>query len=208
MNTEDCVTMNINDRQAAFAPRLPVVNPADGLASAMQRFMCALRMTIEPTSGENAQKPDGRRRRSAARLAAVQALYQRSIGDVPTAKLLAEFHNHRLGGEVEPDGERLTEADRPFFDDLVTGVLGRQAEIDSAIAERLANGWTLERVDRLMLQILRCGAYELMARTDVPAGAVVSEYVDVADAFYPRAEVGFVNALLDRMAKSVRSGGA
>lgn len=148
---------------------------------------------------------DGRQRRSVSRLAAVQALYQQGVAGTPTAQLLAEFHRHRLGAEVEADGARLAEADQPFFDDLVTGVLARADELDAAISERLARGWTVERIDRLMLQILRCGAYELLARPDVPGGAVVSEYIDVAGAFYGRTEVGFVNALLDRMAKSVRA---
>lgn len=149
--------------------------------------------------------PDARQRRSTARLAAVQALYQKSIGNTPVPKLLAEFHAHRLGSAAGPDGEAFADADRPFFDDLVMGALARSDELDAAISERLAKGWTLGRIDRLMLQILRCGAYELLARPDVPAAAVVAEYVDVADAFYGRTEVGFVNALLDRMAKNLRT---
>lgn len=188
-----------------------------GRQRGMHRYMDPTTMTSDEQSGGPSAAPtstkaaargsDARRRRSAARLAAVQALYQRTLTGTPTAKLLAEFHAHRLGNEVEPDGERLTDADRPFFDDLVIGVLSREGELDAVIAARLARNWTIDRIDHLMLQILRCGAYELLARQDVPGGAVVSEYVDVADAFYPRAEVGFVNALLDRMAKSVRGSG-
>lgn len=145
---------------------------------------------------------DARRRRSAARLAAVQALYQQSLVNTPPQKLMAEFHNHRFGEEI--DGDRMADADRAFFDDVVSGVLMRMDELDATIAQYLGQGWTVERLDRLMLQILRAGAYELLARTDVPLGAVVSEYADVADAFYGRSEVGFVNALLDRLGKSVR----
>jgi N utilization substance protein B len=147
---------------------------------------------------------DARRRRSAARLAAVQALYQHASSGTPQAKLLAEFHDHRLGGEVE--GEQLSEADQPFFDDIVSGTLARGDEIDGLLAGFLGEGWTLDRLDRLMLQILRAGAYELVARPDVPRAAVVSEYVDVAHAFYDRREAGFVNALLDRLGRSVREG--
>jgi N utilization substance protein B len=153
---------------------------------------------------------DARRRRSAARLAAVQALYQQSMAGTPPARLLNEFHDHRLGEPLEADadteGGDLAQADRAFFDDLVAGSLARRDELDALVTRFLGPGWTLQRLDRLMLQILRCGAFELVARPDVPRAAVVSEYVDVAHAFYPRAEVGFVNALLDRLGTSVREG--
>lgn len=153
---------------------------------------------------------DARRRRSAARLAAVQALYQQSMVGTPQARLLNEFHDHRLGEAIEDDADQeggdIAVADRPFFDDLVAGSLARRDELDALVTSFLGAGWTLQRLDRLMLQILRCGAYEMLARPDVPRAAVVSEYVDVAHAFYPRNEVGFVNALLDRLGKSVREG--
>jgi transcription antitermination protein NusB len=146
---------------------------------------------------------DARRRRSAARLAAVQALYQHASSGTPQARLLAEFHDHRLGTEVED--EPLAAADQTFFDDVVTGTLARLGEIDGLVAGYLGTGWTLDRLDRLMLQILRVGTYELVARPDVPRAAVVSEYVDVAHAFYEQREAGFVNALLDRLGRSVRT---
>ena len=155
---------------------------------------------------ENTPATDARRRRSAARLAAVQALYQHASSRTPQARLIAEFHDHRLGAEVE--GEQLSAADRPFFDDLVSGTLARLDELDALVASFLGTGWTLDRLDRLMLQILRAGAYELVARPDVPRAAVVSEYVDVAHAFYEKREAGFVNALLDRLGRSVREGEA
>ncbi|PZU50714.1 MAG: transcription antitermination factor NusB [Sphingomonas sp.] len=155
-------------------------------------------------SSQNLSPADARRRRSAARLAAVQALYQHASSNTPQAKLIAEFHDHRLGTEVE--GEQLSAADQPFFDDLVSGTLARVDELDALITQFLGTGWSLDRLDRLMLQILRSGAYELVARTDVPRAAVVSEYVDVAHAFYEKREAGFVNALLDRLGRSVRDG--
>ena len=155
---------------------------------------------------ENTPATDARRRRSAARLAAVQALYQHASARTPQARPIAEFHDHRLGAEVE--GEQLSAADRPFFDDLVSGTLARLDELDALVASFLGTGWTLDRLDRLMLQILRAGAYELVARPDVPRAAVVSEYVDVAHAFYEKREAGFVNALLDRLGRSVREGEA
>ncbi len=143
------------------------------------------------------------RSRSAARLAAVQALYQQEMEGTPIARLLREFHEHRLGATIE-DAQYL-DAERDFFDDLVTGVDSRRSEIDQAIAGKLAEGWSLERLDRPMRAILRAGAYELLARKDVPVGSVISEYVDVAHAFYDKRESGFVNGLLDAVAKEARS---
>ncbi|WP_033075363.1 transcription antitermination factor NusB [Sphingopyxis sp. MWB1] len=140
--------------------------------------------------------------RSAARLAAVQALYQHEMEGTPVAPLIHEFHQHRIGAIIE-DAE-YAEADVPFFDDIVRGVLARQEEVDAAITARLASGWTMERLDRTMKAILRAGAYELMARGDVPMGAVVSEYVDVAKAFFEGREPGFANGLLDAIGKDVR----
>lgn len=142
------------------------------------------------------------RSRSTARLAAVQALYQQEMEGTALPKLLDEFHQHRLGKEIED--VRYADAEVSFFDDLVKGVDARRAEIDAAITARLAEGWNLERLDRPMRQVLRCGTYELIARIDVPTATVISEYVDVADAFYAKREKGFVNGLLDAVAKAVR----
>jgi len=150
------------------------------------------------------KKPNERARsRSAARLAAVQALYQQEMEQTPLPRLLDEFHQHRLGATIED--ETYADAEVDFFDDLVRGVDARREEIDSAIAAKLASGWSLDRLDRPMRQILRAGAYELIARIDVPTATVISEYVDVADAFYAKREKGFVNGLLDSVAKAVRT---
>ncbi|SRR6187455_2866270 len=142
------------------------------------------------------------RSRSAARLAAVQALYQMEMESTPLAKLLHEFHQHRLGATIED--ETYEDAEIDFFDDVVSGVDARREEIDGLISQRLAEGWSLERLDRPMRAILRAGAYELVARADVPVATVISEYVDVAHAFYDKRETGFVNGLLDAIAKSAR----
>ena len=140
--------------------------------------------------------------RSAARLAAVQALYQHEMEGTPVTRLIHEFHQHRIGATIEDD--EYAEADIAFFDDIVKGALARADEIDAAIVARLASGWSMERLDRTMKAILRAGAYELMARGDVPVGAVVSEYVDVAKAFFDPREAGFANGLLDAIGKDVR----
>ncbi len=140
--------------------------------------------------------------RSAARLAAVQALYQHAMEATPLARLLDEFHQHRLGAEIEDD--QYLEAETAFFDDVVQGVLARQGEIDTLLAGKLASGWKLERIDKTMLQILRAGTYELLARADVPTGSAIGEYLDVAHAFFDAKEAKFVNGVLDAVAKAVR----
>ena len=140
--------------------------------------------------------------RSAARLAAVQALYQMEMEATPLAKLLHEFHQHRLGATIED--ATYADAEQDFFDDVVSGVDARREEIDGLIADRLAEGWSLNRLDRPMRAILRAGTYELIARPDVPAASVISEYIDVAHAFFDKRETGFVNGLLDAIAKSAR----
>ena len=140
--------------------------------------------------------------RSAARLAAVQALYQHDMEKTPVPVLLHEFHHHRLGSTI--DEVEYADAEVDFFDDIVKGVDARGAELDGLIQAKLAEGWTMERLDKPMRQILRAGAYELVARIDVPTATIISEYVDVAKAFYDKRESGFVNGLLDAIAKDAR----
>ncbi len=142
------------------------------------------------------------RARSAARLAAVQALYQLEMRGETVPRLLTEFHQHRLGQEIE--GAEYLAADEAFFDDVVAGVARRQTELDDLIGAALAEGWTLNRLDRPMRALLRAAAYELVARADVPAASVINEYVDVAHAFHPEKEARFVNGLLDTLARRVR----
>ncbi|HXD02585.1 MAG TPA: transcription antitermination factor NusB [Novosphingobium sp.] len=144
----------------------------------------------------------GSKARAAARLAAVQALYQYEMEETRLPQLLDEFHMHRLGAEIEDD--QYAQADVRFFDDLVKGAIARRDEIDGLLAEKLATGWKIERLDRTMLQILRAGAYELMARADVPTGTAISEYLDVAHAFFDEREAKFVNGVLDAVARAVR----
>lgn len=140
--------------------------------------------------------------RAASRLAAVQALYQHDMEKTPLAQLLDEFHRHRLGAEIDDD--QYAQAETAFFDDLVKGVLARREEIDTLLQSKLAESWKLDRLDRTMLQILRAGAYELLARADVPTAAAISEYLDVTHAFFENREAKFVNGVLDSVAKAVR----
>ena len=140
--------------------------------------------------------------RSAARLAAVQALYQMDMEKVGLARLLDEFHAHRLGAEIED--AQYADAEVEFFDDVVAGVNARRAEIDALVEGKLGEMWKMGRLDKTMLQILRCGTYELIARADIPTGAVIDEYMDVAHAFFDKKDAKFVNGLLDAVAKDVR----
>ncbi|MEP3049947.1 MAG: transcription antitermination factor NusB [Erythrobacter sp.] len=141
--------------------------------------------------------------RSTARLAAVQALYQQHMENTALIKLLDEFHQHRLGKVIDDD--EFADAEVEFFDDVVRGVDARREEIDALIGAKLANGWTTVRLDKTMLQVLRAGAYELLARADVPAAAVINEYVDVAKAFFDDREAKFVNGILDAIRKDARA---
>ncbi|MEN9932293.1 MAG: transcription antitermination factor NusB [Pseudomonadota bacterium] len=142
------------------------------------------------------------RGRSASRLAAVQALYQLEMRGEAVPKLLTEFHQHRLGQEIE--GAEYLDADQAFFDDIVAGVAARQAELDALIGDGLAQGWSLDRLDRPMRALLRAAVFELVARADVPAATVINEYVDVSHAFHDAKEAKFVNGLLDGVARRVR----
>lgn len=144
----------------------------------------------------------GNQARAAARLAAVQALYQHQMEGTREASLLDEFHRHRLGAEIE--GDQYAQAEVAFFDDVVKGVMARHEEIDAVIESKLAEGWSLHRLDKTMLQVLRAGTWELMARADVPTASAISEYVDVAHAFFEPREAKFVNGVLDAVAKAVR----
>ncbi|TAH68963.1 MAG: transcription antitermination factor NusB [Rhodopseudomonas palustris] len=142
-------------------------------------------------------------RRGAARLAAVQALYQMDVGGAGLNDTFAEFESHWLGNEVE--GEQYLPAEAAFFRDIVAGVVQEQKEIDPLIDEALSRGWPLARIEAIMRAVMRAGTYELQWRKDVPARVVVSEYVDVAHAFVDGDEIGMVNAVLDQIARQFRA---
>jgi N utilization substance protein B len=142
--------------------------------------------------------------RSAARLAAVQALYQMEVSSAGAEHVIREFSEHRFDRDV--DGVTLASADEAFFADLVRGVVAEQKGVDAAIARHLAQGWRLERLDATVRAILRAGAFELSERPDVPTEVVIDEYVEVAKSFFEGVEPGFVNGALDAVAKDVRPG--
>jgi N utilization substance protein B len=141
-------------------------------------------------------------RRGAARLAAVQALYQMDIAGAGINDIFAEFESHWLGNEVE--GDVYLPAEAAFFRDVVSGVVRDQKKLDPLIDEALSKGWPLKRIEAILRAVLRAGAYELQHRKDVPGRVVVSEYVDVANAFVDREETGMVNAVLDQIGRQFR----
>jgi N utilization substance protein B len=140
--------------------------------------------------------------RSAARLAAVQALYQMEVADKGLNDILAEFEAYWIGHEVE--GDQYKPAELAFFRDILSGVLADQRAIDRALDDALAQGWPLRRVEALMRAILRAGFYELKSRPEVPARVAIKEYVDVAAAFFAKEEAGMINAVLDALARQTR----
>lgn len=143
-------------------------------------------------------------RRGAARLAAVQALYQMDIAATPLHEILAQFESHWIGREVE--GEQYLPAEEGFFRDIVNGVVEGQRKLDPLVDQALESSWPLKRVEAILRSVLRAGAWELDKRRDIPARVVVSEYVDVANAFVDRDETGMVNAVLDEVARRLRAG--
>jgi N utilization substance protein B len=155
---------------------------------------------MSPADKEPARKAN---RRGAARLAAVQALYQMDIAGAGLNDIFAEVESHWLGGEVE--GEKYLPAEAAFFRDVVSGVVRDQTKLDPLVDEALAKGWPLKRIDAIIRAVMRAGAYELEHRKDVPARVVVTEYVDVANAFVDREETGMVNAVLDQLARRFRA---
>ncbi len=152
-------------------------------------------------SQEAASDRRARLRRS-ARLSAVQALYQMETSGSGAKAVVKEFRDHRFGYEEEPGD--YVETDEEFFEDLVTGIVSIQSDVDKRIGGVLKEGWKLSRLDATVRAILRAGGYELIARKDVPPAVVINEYVDVAHALFESTEPGFVNATLYALEKQVR----
>jgi transcription antitermination protein NusB len=153
--------------------------------------------------GSDPQEARKANKRGAARLAAVQALYQMDLAGTGINEILAEFESHWLGGEVE--GAKYLPAEAAYFRDIVAGVVREQTSLDPKIDAVLTRGWPLKRIEAVLRAVLRAGAYELACRNDVPARVVMSEYVDVAGAFVDKDETGMVNAVLDQLARQFRA---
>lgn len=150
--------------------------------------------------GNNPQKGGSR---SSARLAAVQALYQIEISKSAAKVVIAEFIDHRLSEIIDDD--QYSKADRDFFTDIVIGVEERNAEIDDYISGALSAEWTLERIESVARAVLRAGTYEIIARPDVPTSVIINEYIDLTKAFFEDNKPGFVNGVLDKLSRKIRS---
>jgi transcription antitermination protein NusB len=150
-----------------------------------------------------AQEARKANKRGAARLAAVQALYQMDLAGTGLNEIVAEFESYWLGGEVE--GAQYRPAEVAYFRDIVAGVVREQGRLDPQIDAALTGGWPLKRIEAVLRALLRAGAYELACRPDVPARVVMSEYVDLAGAFVGDDETGMVNAVLDQLAHQLRA---
>jgi len=151
---------------------------------------------IKKSSGANPKL------RRAARTAAIQALYQMDVSTEPTNVVIKQFLDHRFGHSEEPG---MIEADEPYFEDVVRGVVQFQDDVDVAIKEKLPEKWPLRRLDMTLRATLRCAVYEIMRRPDVPALVVISEYVKIASDFFDGKEPGMVNGVVENIAKDVRA---
>jgi N utilization substance protein B len=160
-------------------------------------------MVQAPRSLDSEKEERKANRRGAARLAAVQALYQMDVAAAGLNDVFAQFESHWIGREVE--GSQYLPAEAAFFRAIVSGVLEDQRPLDFMIDRALDKGWPLKRIEALMRAVLRAGAFELKHRSDVPARVVISEYVDIAHAFVGKEETGMVNAVLDDLARQLRT---
>lgn len=151
--------------------------------------------SADQTEDKPAVKGPHSKLRRAARLAAVQALYQLDVGDATTVTVVEEFKEHRLGAEP---------TDEVFFEDIIEGVVRNQAAIDKVIAENLSEKWSLKRLDLTLRAILRAAAYEIHHRPDVPALVIIDQYVSISADFFQGKEPGFINGALDKIAKGIR----
>ena len=159
---------------------------------------------LKAAEAEKTAKLSGRARRArtVARLAAVQALYQMEIAGAGVESVVREFSDHRFDSDLE--GEKLAEADEAFFAEIVRGVVEHQAVLDRAVANRLAAGWRLERLDATLRAILRAGAFELAHRPDVPLEVAIDEYVEIGKSFFEGPEPGVINGVLDSIGREAR----
>lgn len=155
-------------------------------------------MTEQTKRSSAAPRPANQR--GAARLAAVQALYQMDVGRASLEDTLAQFNAFHLGREIE--GEQYLPADADFFRQIVSGVAQHQLQVDPAVDRALDEGWPMGRVDATLRAILRAATFELLRRRDIPARVVIQEYLDVSRAFFEDDATGLVNAALDSIART------
>jgi N utilization substance protein B len=161
--------------------------------------------TENPGAKPGAAKQLKGRRRSAARLAAVQALYQLEMGEEDAEGVILEFATHRAGAILETESEdAFLEMDRDMFSDIVRGTAGREGEIDANLSRTLPGGWPLQRLEKILRAAMRAGVYELIMRPDIPRAVIINEYVDIAHGFFAGDEPAMVNGVLDAVARRLR----
>lgn len=146
---------------------------------------------------------DGHKARSAARLGAVQTLFQMELGEQGADEAIRDFLDHRSGAEI--DGAQYAEADAAMFQSVVRGAVEHQVAIDGALDKCLPAEWPLHRLDSILRAIMRAAAFEILMRRDIPSRVIMNEYVDVARAFFDGAEPGMANGVMDRMARAARA---
>ncbi len=151
---------------------------------------------------KKSRAPRSGNKRSASRLAAVQALYQVEMTDIAPNVVVVEYVKHRLGQEI--DGDEFLAADATLFEELVQGTVAHRAELDALIVPVLAADWPLERLEMILRAILRVASFELAHRIDVPVKVVITEYVDIAHAFFAGKEPGLINGVLDKLGRQLR----
>jgi N utilization substance protein B len=160
---------------------------------------------VTATAESEHRQRAGARRRSVARLVAVQALYQlEANGEADPRSVVGEFVRHRFGQEI--DGDRLDEPDPELFADIVCGVTDDREHLDTEISAALTEDWPMPRLDAVLRAILRAGAYELVHRRDVPPRVSLSEYTAIAYAFFTGKEPGLANGVLNHLAHMFRDG--
>lgn len=142
--------------------------------------------------------------RAAARLGAVQALYQMAVTGDAAETVVGDFLERRFRVGSEPDEPEIERVDEAFFEALVHGVDQETEALDNMLAAVLVEGWPVERLEMLLKLILRAGAFELGHWPDVPARVVVSQYVDLAHAFLDDKQTAMANGVLDHLARSLR----
>ena len=154
--------------------------------------------------GRNAKRGDKHSRKTLARLNAVQALYQLEHDSKTAQEVVKEFLLHRVGAEL--DGDQFKDSDKPLFEDIVLNTKARQEEIDKLIADRLEKDRKTERLEVVLLCLLRAATYEFLARIDAPAKVLIKEYIGIARTFFTGNEPALVNGVLDKIAKELRHG--
>lgn len=159
---------------------------------------------------EKAKKNDGSRnnsngsaiaRKSAARLAAVQVLYQGRLNNQDLSDAMREYLRHQNGSAIE--GQTMVPADETLLEEIVDGIKTRWTDVDDIVNGALSAGRKGE-IEPLLQAILQAGAFELLSHGKTDAGIIINDYLNVTTSFYEGAETKLVNAVLDKIAKTVR----